>query len=136
MFCILNTVLRRQNNIIIKGQYLILDLKEFKDRLINATILDKEVLDSLISKCVLTLDDKEEICSFEDQSSRNNKLLEILMQRPYNTFDMFVEVMKESDQKCHTSLVVNMKAQLTDKDSSSMKEQHNENITGTLFLIN
>lgn len=58
------------------------------------------------------------------------------MQRPYNTFDMFVEVMKESDQKCYTSLVVNMKAKLTDKDSSTMKEQHNENIAGTLFLIN
>ncbi|CAG2224382.1 unnamed protein product [Mytilus edulis] len=88
---------------------------EFKDELIRSTILDEEVLDILISKCVLILDDKDEIDSFSDQSSRNNKLLEILMYRPYHTFNIFVEALKESDQKCHTALLANMEAKITDK---------------------
>ncbi|CAC5380299.1 unnamed protein product [Mytilus coruscus] len=90
---------------------------KLKDELLRSSILDREVLDNLISKCVLLLDDKEEIDSFPDQLSRNQKLLEILMHRPYNTFNMFVEAVKESDQQCHTSLVVNMESRFSDKIS-------------------
>lgn len=78
--------------------------KEFKDELVHSTILDKEVLDNLISKCILTLDDREEIDTYPDQSSRNQKLLDILMYQPYHTFPVFVEVMKESEQQNNTLL--------------------------------
>ncbi|CAC5380301.1 unnamed protein product [Mytilus coruscus] len=89
--------------------------KEFKDKLVYSTILDKEVLDNLISKCILTVDDREEIDSFTDQLSRNQKLLEILMHRPYNTFNIFVEAMKESEQECNTLLVADLESIVTDK---------------------
>lgn len=78
--------------------------EEFKDELVHSTILDKEVLDSLISKCILTMDDREEIDSFRDQSTRNQKLLDILSCRPFDSFHVFVEVIKESEQKCNTLL--------------------------------
>ncbi|CAG2206140.1 unnamed protein product [Mytilus edulis] len=102
---------------------------EFKDELMRSTILDEEVLDILISKCVLILDDKDEIDSFPDQSSRNNKLLEILMHRPYHTFTLFVEALKESDQKCHIALVANMMTKVTDKSLTLQHVQHKEDIT-------
>ncbi|CAG2198306.1 unnamed protein product [Mytilus edulis] len=78
------------------------DFMEFlKDKLIHSTILDKEVLDNLITKCVLTLDDREEIINCNNQLSRNKKLLKILNHRPYNTLGGLVEAMKESDQRSH-----------------------------------
>lgn len=86
---------------------------EFKDRLIRSSILDKDVLDNLISKCVLTLDDREEIYNVVDQASRNQKVLEILMNRPYNTFNMFVEAMRHTQQD---EFVESMKTQVSDKD--------------------
>lgn len=78
--------------------------EEFKEELVHSTILDKEVLDNLISRFILTVDDREEIDSFPDQSTRNQKLLELLMHRPYNTFHVLVEVIKESEQQCNTLL--------------------------------
>lgn len=63
----------------------------------------------------MTVDDREDIDSLTEQSSRNQRLLEILMHRPYNTFNIFVEAVKESDQQCHTQLVTNMEAIVTDK---------------------
>lgn len=70
-------------------------------------------MDNLISKCVLTLDDREEIASFPDQSSRNQKLLEILIHRPYNTFGILVDAMKDTG---HDEFVKIMKAKMSDKD--------------------
>ncbi|CAC5360488.1 unnamed protein product [Mytilus coruscus] len=90
------------------------DFMEFKDKLIHSTILDIEVLDNLISKCVLTLDDREEIINSNNQSSRNKKLLKILNHRPYNTLGGLVEAMKESDQKSHTLLLSKMEAKVED----------------------
>ncbi|CAG2198304.1 unnamed protein product [Mytilus edulis] len=104
--------------------------QEFKNYLINSTILDTDVLDNLISKCILTLDDREEIDSLSDQSNRNQKLLEILMHRPYNTFFVFVEAMKNSDQKCHSSLVERMEAKVLDKDLTLQKAQLTDETTG------
>ncbi|XP_063437940.1 uncharacterized protein LOC134718983 [Mytilus trossulus] len=104
--------------------------QEFKVDLIQSTILDTDVLDNLISKCILTLDDREEIDSLLDQSNRNQKLLEILMHRPYNTFPDFVETMKKSDQKCHSSLVERMEAKVLDKDLTLQKAQLTDETTG------
>ncbi|CAG2198315.1 unnamed protein product [Mytilus edulis] len=87
---------------------------EFKDKLIHSTMLDKEVLDNLISKCVLTLDDREEIVNCDNQSSRNKKLLKLLINRPYNTLGILVEAMKESEQKSHTLLLSKMEAKVED----------------------
>ncbi|VDI28090.1 Hypothetical predicted protein, partial [Mytilus galloprovincialis] len=103
--------------------------QEFKVDLIQSTILDTDVLDNLISKCILTLDDREEIDSLSDQSNRNQKLLEILMQRPYNTFFVFVEAIKNSDQKCHSSLVERMEAKVLDKDLILQKAQLTDETT-------
>ncbi|XP_052084022.1 uncharacterized protein LOC127721325 isoform X2 [Mytilus californianus] len=104
--------------------------QEFKVDLIQSTILDTDVLDNLISKCVLTLDDREEIDSLSDQSNRNQKLLEIVMHRPYNTFTIFVDAMKNSDQKCHTSLVERMEAIVLDKDLTLRNAQLTDETTG------
>ncbi|XP_076080667.1 uncharacterized protein LOC143051655 [Mytilus galloprovincialis] len=91
------------------------DFMEFlKDKLIHSTILDKEVLDNLITKCVLTLDDREEIINCNNQLSRNKKLLKILNHRPYNTLGGLVEAMKESDQRSHSLLLSKMEAKVED----------------------
>lgn len=104
--------------------------KEFEDELIHSTVLDKEVLDYLISKCIILLDDREDINICLDQSSRNQNLLKLLSHRPYNTLGMLVEAMKESDQKCHTLLLANMVAKVPDIDVTLPQLPHKYEISG------
>ncbi|XP_052084041.1 uncharacterized protein LOC127721329 [Mytilus californianus] len=112
---------------------------EFKDKLIHSTILDKEVLDNFISKCILLLDDREEIINCRNQSSRNKKLLQILIRRPYNTFSALVEAMQGSDQKCHTLLLAKMEAKVADNVMTLQKAPHKDGLadieTQTIKLI-
>ncbi|XP_052072401.1 uncharacterized protein LOC127710515 [Mytilus californianus] len=65
--------------------------------LVELTELDKLVLDNLISKCILMIEDREEIIKPISQSERNMVFLDILTERPYDTFKLFKDVLKESD---------------------------------------
>ncbi|CAG2235169.1 unnamed protein product [Mytilus edulis] len=69
----------------------------YYDELINQTVLDKMVLDNLISRCILMIEDREEIIKPTTQRERNKVLLDILTDRPYGTFQVFKDVLKESD---------------------------------------
>lgn len=101
--------------------------QELRDDLIHSTILDKEVLDYLISKCVLTLDDRDEIDSFQVHSSRNQKLLEILIRRPYNTFDILFEALKHTG---HHEVVQRMEAKVSNKDLAILGVPYKADILG------
>ncbi|CAG2214275.1 unnamed protein product [Mytilus edulis] len=69
----------------------------YYDELINQTVLDKIVLDNLISRCILLIEDREEIIKPTTQRERNRVLLNVLTDRPYDTFHVFKDVLKESD---------------------------------------
>lgn len=88
-------------------------------------------MDSLISKCILTVDDEEEINKFLDQPSRNQKLLEILIHRPHNVFNIFVEAMKESDQQCN--ILLEKMTKFFDKDVTLQNVPHIDEITGNVY---
>ncbi|CAG2189103.1 unnamed protein product [Mytilus edulis] len=72
-------------------------LFSYYDELINQTVLDKMVLDNLISRCILMIEDREEIIKPTTQRERNRVLLDILTDRPYDTFHVFKDVLTESD---------------------------------------
>ncbi|CAG2194550.1 unnamed protein product [Mytilus edulis] len=73
-------------------------LFHFYDQIIQDTILDNEVLDLLISKCILKKEDREEIEQQLRQSDRNKCILDLLIQRPQESYSVLLEVLKE----CHT----------------------------------
>ena len=55
------------------------------------------VLDNLISRCILMIEDREEIVKPTTQRERNKVLLDILTERPYPTFHLFKDVLLESE---------------------------------------
>ncbi|XP_063396692.1 ankyrin repeat domain-containing protein 50-like [Mytilus trossulus] len=55
------------------------------------------VLDNLISRCILMIEDREEIVKPTTQRERNKVLLDILTERPYPTFQLFKDVLQESE---------------------------------------
>ncbi|XP_063395896.1 uncharacterized protein LOC134680683 [Mytilus trossulus] len=65
--------------------------------LAHKTVLDKQVLDNLISKCIIAIEDREEIIKPTTQFERNKVLLEILIERPYNCLEIFKNVLKQFD---------------------------------------
>ncbi|CAC5406431.1 unnamed protein product [Mytilus coruscus] len=69
----------------------------YYDDLLNITVLDKIVLDNLISSCILMIEDREEIIKPTTQRERNKVLLDILTERPYGTFQAFKDILKASD---------------------------------------
>ncbi|CAG2243161.1 unnamed protein product [Mytilus edulis] len=71
-------------------------LYHFYDQIIQDTILDNEVLDLLISKCILRKEDREEIEHYPRQSDRNKCILDLLIQRPLDSFSVLLNVLKES----------------------------------------
>ncbi|CAG2212249.1 unnamed protein product [Mytilus edulis] len=85
---------RRWTHFLYQNQH---GLFPYYDELINQTVLDKMVLDNLISRCVLMIEDREEIIKPTTQRERNKILLDIMTDRPYGTFQVFKDVLKESD---------------------------------------
>ncbi|CAG2198639.1 unnamed protein product [Mytilus edulis] len=75
----------------------------YYDELINQTVLDKMVLDNLISRCILMIEDREEIIKPTTQRERNKVLLDILTDRPYDVNDNAIRM-----QKNYTLLVNNI----------------------------
>lgn len=89
-------------------------------------------MDRLISKRILTVDDKEKINQFLDQPSRNQKILEILTHRPHCSFNMFVGALRESDQQGYTLL--ERMSKFIDKDVTIQNVPHIEEIAGNVPL--
>ncbi|CAG2190224.1 unnamed protein product [Mytilus edulis] len=85
-------------------------LTGYYDELLDNTVLDKMVLDNLISRCILMIEDREEIVKPTTQRERNKVLLDILTERPYPTFHLFKDVLLESDpnNSCVQELVKRM----------------------------
>ncbi|VDI42860.1 uncharacterized protein MGAL_10B023497 [Mytilus galloprovincialis] len=96
----------------------------YYDELINKTVLDKMVLDNLISRCIFMIEDREEIIKPTTQRERNKVLLDILIERPYGTVDVFKGVLKESDP--HNSdiqeLISRMQCTVTSDENMSCHE--------------
>ncbi|XP_063448238.1 uncharacterized protein LOC134727781 [Mytilus trossulus] len=86
------------------------DLTSYYDELLDITVLDKLVLDNLISRCIIMIEDREEIIKPTTQRERNKVLLDILNDRPYSTFHLFKDVLQESDpnNSCIQELVKKM----------------------------
>ncbi|CAG2200308.1 ANKRD50 [Mytilus edulis] len=86
------------------------DLTGYYDELLDNTVLDKMVLDNLISRCILMIEDREEIVKPTTQRERNKVLLDILTERPYPTFHLFKDVLLESEpsNSCVKELVKKM----------------------------
>ncbi|VDI25232.1 Hypothetical predicted protein [Mytilus galloprovincialis] len=79
-------------------------LYHFYDQIIQDTILDNEVLDLLISRCILRKEDRAEIEHHPRQSDRNKCILDLLIQRPEDSCNVLLEVLKESPT-CSTDLI-------------------------------
>lgn len=87
-------------------------LYHFYDKIIQDTILDKGVLDKLISKCILGIDDRAEIEHHPRISDRNKCILELLIQRTQDPYSVLLEVIKESPT-CPKDLIGCMDGQTT-----------------------
>ncbi|XP_076108262.1 uncharacterized protein LOC143076400 isoform X2 [Mytilus galloprovincialis] len=86
------------------------DLTGYYDELLDNTVLDKMVLDNLISRCIIMIEDREEIIKPTTQLERNKVLLDILTERPYSTFHLFRDVLQKSEpsNSCVQELVKRM----------------------------
>ncbi|VDI08590.1 Hypothetical predicted protein [Mytilus galloprovincialis] len=79
-------------------------LYHFYDQIIQDTILDNEVLDLLISRCILRKEDRAEIEHHPRQSDRNKCILDFLILRPEDSYNVLLEVLKESST-CSKNLI-------------------------------
>ncbi|CAG2227842.1 unnamed protein product [Mytilus edulis] len=78
--------------------------------IIQDTILDKDVLDLLISKCILRIEDRAQIEHHPKPSDRNKCILDLLIQRPEDSYSVLLEVLKESPT-CSKDLIECMEGQ-------------------------
>ncbi|XP_076083582.1 uncharacterized protein LOC143054460 [Mytilus galloprovincialis] len=85
-------------------------LYHFYDKIIQDTILDKDVLDLLISKCILRIEDRAQIEHHPKPSDRNKCILDILIQRPEDSYSVLLQVLKESPT-CSKDLIECMEGQ-------------------------
>ncbi|XP_052085332.1 uncharacterized protein LOC127722974 isoform X11 [Mytilus californianus] len=85
-------------------------LYHFYDQIIQDTILDNEVLDLLISRCILRKEDRAEIEHHPRQSDRNKCILDLLIQRPQDSYSVLLQVLKESSS-CSKDLIECMEGQ-------------------------
>ncbi|XP_076075768.1 uncharacterized protein LOC143046496 [Mytilus galloprovincialis] len=85
-------------------------LYHFYDKIIQDTILDKDVLDLLISKCILRIEDRAQIEHHPKPSDRNKCILDLLIQRPEDSYSVLLEVLKESPT-CSKDLIECMEGQ-------------------------
>ena len=69
--------------------------KEIYDELVQDTTLDQSILDGLISRCVFTIHDREEIIGQLTQMGKNKLFLDILEDRPYNGVGILRECFTE-----------------------------------------
>lgn len=96
----------------------------FYDKIIQDTVLDKDVLDLLISRCILRIEDREEIEQYPRLSDRNKCILDLLIQRPEDSYRVLLEVLKETSS-CSEDLLECMESQQLshyEADSNSSNE--------------
>ncbi|CAG2252156.1 unnamed protein product [Mytilus edulis] len=94
----------------------------FYNELLHDTELHTCVADYLISRCVLTIDDAREIKCPPGQFQRNKILLDILIDRPYNSFYYLVDALEESGSLC-LDLVLRMRQNKTYIKTDTETEQ-------------
>ncbi|XP_063436681.1 uncharacterized protein LOC134718119 [Mytilus trossulus] len=104
-------------------------LFHFYDQIIHDTILDNEVLDILISRCILRKEDREEIEHHPRQSDRNKCILDFLIQRPEDSYSVLLEVLKESSS-CSKDLIDCMEGQLISNHKVVSKSKVKSSIIG------
>ncbi|CAG2210234.1 unnamed protein product [Mytilus edulis] len=104
-------------------------LYHFYDKIIQDAVLDKDVLDKLISRCILGIDDRAEIEHYPRQSDRNKCILDLLIQRPQDSYSVLLEVLKESPT-CPRDLIECMESKTTHQevDSHSMVNYRNHSV--------
>ncbi|XP_052073290.1 uncharacterized protein LOC127711329 [Mytilus californianus] len=94
------------------------------DKVAHITVLDKHVLDNLISKCIIMIEDREEIIKPTTQFERNKVLLEILTERPYDNFQPCKDTLIQLDQ-CNSDvqeLFNRMKIRVKSEEPSSLSQ--------------
>ncbi|CAG2209439.1 unnamed protein product [Mytilus edulis] len=104
-------------------------LYHFYDQIIQDTILDNEVLDLLISRCILRKEDRAEIEHHPRQSDRNKCILDFLILRPEDSYSVLLEVLKESST-CSKDLIECMEGQLYSHHKVVSKSKVRSSITG------
>ncbi|CAG2206753.1 unnamed protein product [Mytilus edulis] len=90
-------------------------LYHFYDKIIQDTILDKDVLDLLISRFILMIEDRTKIEQHPKPSDRNKCILDLLIQRPEDSYSVLLEVLKESPT-CSKDLIECMEGQTTHQE--------------------
>jgi hypothetical protein len=87
------------------------------------------VADLLVSRCVLTVSDREEIMKKDTQPDRNRTLLNILLKRPYETFQHLKDALREDP--INTELVTKM----TYSDGNEPTITYTKSDKGEFFFI-
>ncbi|VDI14709.1 Hypothetical predicted protein [Mytilus galloprovincialis] len=99
------------------------------DQIIQDTILDNEVLDLLISRCILRKEDRAEIEHHPRQSDRNKCILDLLILRQEDSYSVLLEVLKESST-CSKDLIECMEGQLYSHHKVASQPKVKSCITG------
>ncbi|XP_052088568.1 uncharacterized protein LOC127725549 [Mytilus californianus] len=86
--------------------------------LVNNTTLDGSVLDCLISKGVISLEEREKVKRCPNQSARNKMIIDLLMNRPYNVRDTLIDALRNSglQNSCLTEKIINTKVDAAAKN--------------------
>jgi len=74
---------------------------------VHTTELDGCILDHMISRCMLTMEDRAEVTQFARQSERNKKLLDILSDRSSNIYIDCIAALRTAEPN-YTDLVQRM----------------------------
>lgn len=98
-------------------------IQPYYDEVISITELDKTVLDHLISKCVILIEDREEVAKLATQFERNKAILDILMERPYNTSNLFKDVLLQWNPNNSDVLEFAEKMHLTESNDNPIDLQ-------------
>ncbi|VDI02123.1 Hypothetical predicted protein [Mytilus galloprovincialis] len=72
------------------------DIHSNYHELVNNTILDGSVLDWLISKGVISIDEREKVKKCPNQSARNTMIIDLLMNRSYNVRETLIDALHTS----------------------------------------
>lgn len=108
-------------------------MKHFYSDILTCTILDKNVLDELISRCILTIDDREEIIKPATQTERNKILLDLLISRPYDVLNLFMVILKQSDPD--NSNVQALVSKMSTPDGHKLTLKQTETVTGKCIWV-
>ncbi|XP_063405165.1 uncharacterized protein LOC134688397 [Mytilus trossulus] len=72
------------------------NIHSYYHELVNNTILDGAVLDDLISKGIISIDEREKVKRCPNQSARNEMIIDLLKSRPCNVRDTLIDALHKS----------------------------------------